>query len=177
MFYKVNYDGQKKKKPLDAVLFPFFFSPLNFRSPIGADPVFPPGLTEETIQEIVDTMPDDKMSWGRAWLEYTGVPSMVAGGLGAFGINVAWQAGQVRTGTSMFAATRYGFGLALLLEASIGTAIFATILTILDTQDLHSGGLTNEPIGKTLYDNSPSKQIEQSEHVPSGWKHIWLSGQ
>jgi len=122
-------------------------------------------------------MPDDKMSWGRAWLEYTGVPAMLGGGLGAFGINVAWQAGQVRTGTSFFSAARFGFGLALLLEAFIGTAILATVFTILDTQDLHSGGLTNEPIGKTLYDNSPSKKIEELEHVPYGWRYIWLSGQ
>lgn len=145
---------------------------------MNAIPITPPNLTPELVEFFEDEVKEDpaKMSWARAWLEYTGIPAMIAGGLGAFGINVAFQASQVRTGTSMFSAARYGFGLALILEASIGAALIATIFNILDTQDLHAGGLTNEPLGKTLYDNSPSKQIEES-NVPTTWKLIWISGQ
>jgi len=173
---KVN--GKKKKKRLDPSLMPFFIpGPITFNSVFTARPVAPPGLTDEVAEDILQATPAHQMSWGRAWLEYTGVPSMIGGGLGALGLNVALQAGQVRSGTSMFAAARFGFGLALLLEASIGTAIFATVATILDPQDLHAGGLTNEPYGKTLYDNSTAKVIIENESTPSTWKHIWLSGQ
>ena len=165
--------AKKKKKRLDATLMPFFlpgatFTPLMI-SDVTDRPLAPP-------LDSVQVLPEEYMSVARAWLEYTGLPSMIGGGLGALGFNVAFQAGQVKSGTSLFTAARFGFGLALLLEASIGTAIFATVLTVLDPQDLHAGGLTNEPIGKTIYDKSPSKQIEQSD-VPSIWKHIWLSGQ
>lgn len=117
------------------------------------------------------------MSLGRAWLEYTGIPAMVVGGLGAFGVNAGFQASQVRSGTSIFSAARFGFGLALLLETFIGTAIFATALTILDTQDLHAGGLTNEPLGQTLFEHSPTGLIVDNPSIPSFWKMLWLSGQ
>jgi hypothetical protein len=176
MSYKVNCNAKKKKKPLDPSLWPFVFSPIRIPAVISPTPISPPGLTEDIVKDIIKSTPDHQMSIGRAWLEYTGVPSMIGGGLGALGFNVAFQAGQVKSGTSMFTAARFGFGLALLLEASIGTAAFATILTILDPQDLHAGGLTNEPIGKTLYDISPTKQIEET-NVPSIWKFIWASGQ
>jgi len=115
------------------------------------------------------------MSIQRAWLEYTGVPAMFAGGLGAFGINAGFQAGQVRTGTSMFSAARFGFGLALLLEASVGAAIFATALTLLDPDDLYEGGLLNQPIGQAIYDISPEKAIIENESVPTNWKIIWMT--
>jgi len=51
----------------------------------------------------------------QAWGEYTGFPGLITGGLGALGFNVVSQAGQVKSGTSIFAASRYGFALALLL--------------------------------------------------------------
>lgn len=70
----------------------------------------------------------------KAWVEYTGVPAAITGGLGAVGFNVASQAGQVKTGTSIFSATRYGYGLALLLESSVGTMIFATVMTGIDPE-------------------------------------------
>lgn len=76
-----------------------------------------------------------------AWLEYTGVPAAITGGLGAVGFNIASQAGQVKTGTSIFAATRYGYGLALLLESSVGTMILATALTVIDPGHKIEGGL------------------------------------
>jgi hypothetical protein len=76
-----------------------------------------------------------------AWLEYTGVPAAITGGLGAVGFNVASQASQVKTGTSLFSAARYGYGLALLLEASVGTMILATALTIIDPGHKIEGGL------------------------------------
>jgi hypothetical protein len=76
-----------------------------------------------------------------AWLEYTGVPAAAAGGLGAVGFNVASQVGQVKTGTSIFSAARYGFSTALLLEASVGTMIMATALTIIDPGHKIEGGL------------------------------------
>ena len=69
-----------------------------------------------------------------AWIDYTGVPAAISGGLGAVGFNIASQAGQVKTGTSIFAATRYGYGLALLLESSVGTILFATALTFVDPE-------------------------------------------
>jgi hypothetical protein len=69
-----------------------------------------------------------------AWVEYTGVPAAITGGIGAVGFNIASQAGQVKTGTSIFAAARYGYGLALLLEASIGTMLFASVLTFIDPE-------------------------------------------
>jgi hypothetical protein len=69
-----------------------------------------------------------------AWIDYTGVPAAISGGLGAVGFNIASQAGQVKTGTSIFAATRYGYGLALLLESSVGTMLFATALTFVDPE-------------------------------------------
>lgn len=132
-------------------------------------------IIHPVVPEVLTEVREPYMALWRAWVEYTGVPAMVGGGLGALGINVGLQAGQVRTGTSLFAAGKFGFGLALLLEASVGTAIFATVMTILDPEDLHASGLTNEPIGKTLYDLSPAKIIIESEHVPSNWKAIWLS--
>jgi hypothetical protein len=76
-----------------------------------------------------------------AWLEYTGVPAAATGGLGAVGFNVASQASQVKTGTSIFSAARYGFTTALLLEASIGTMIMATALTFIDPGHKIEGGL------------------------------------
>ena len=69
-----------------------------------------------------------------AWIDYTGVPAAISGGLGAVGFNIASQAGQVKTGTSIFAAPRYGYGLALLLESSVGTMLFATALTFVDPE-------------------------------------------
>ena len=161
-----------KKKVLDAALIQFFNS---FE---GTPTIHPPNVSNPftLLPEFANASKEPHMSIARAWLEYTGVPAMAAGGLGALGINIGLQAGQVRTGTSLFAASRFGFGLALLLEASIGTAIFATVMTILDPEDLHAGGLTNEPIGKTVYEHlSPERLIIESQHTPSTWKHIWLS--
>jgi len=76
-----------------------------------------------------------------AWLEYTGFPAAITGGLGALGFNVASQAGQVKTGTSLFQASKYGYGLALLLEASVGAMILATVLTAIDPGHKIEGGL------------------------------------
>ena len=59
----------------------------------------------------------------KAWVEYTGIPAAITGGLSAVGFNVASQAGQVKTGTSIFSATRYGYAVALLLESSVGVMI------------------------------------------------------
>lgn len=133
---------------------------------------------QEIITEIEKSLKKKEyMSVAAAWLEYTGMPAMVAGGVGAFGINAGFQAGQVRSGTSLFSAARFGFGLALLLETLIGTAIYASILTILDTQDLHAAGLTNEPVGQTLYEHSAERWIVDNPSVPSFWKMLWLSGQ
>ena len=77
----------------------------------------------------------------QAWGEYTGFPGLVTGGLGALGFNVASQAGQVKSGTSLFAASRYGFAIALLLEASVGAMILATALTFIDPGHKIEGGL------------------------------------
>jgi len=163
--------AKKKKKPL--ITTPVYFFVPGMTIPVQFVPNVNPQFTTKQKKEIAK----EQMTIARAWLEYTGIPAMVGGGLGAFGINAAWQAGQVKSGTSMFSAARFGFGLALLLEAIIGTAILATFFTILDTQDLHPYGLTNEPIGKTVYDDSLTKKITEFESVPSYWKGIWLSGQ
>jgi len=77
----------------------------------------------------------------QAWGEYTGFPGLITGGLGALGFNVVSQAGQVKSGTSIFAASRYGFALALLLEASVGAMILATALTFIDPGHKIEGGL------------------------------------
>jgi len=76
-----------------------------------------------------------------AWLEYTGVPALASGGVAGVGFNVASQAGQVKTGTSIFSRIRYGFSTALLLESSIGTMIMATALTVIDPGHKIEGGL------------------------------------
>ena len=76
-----------------------------------------------------------------AFAHYTGVPAMFAGGMGALGFNVATQAGQVKSGTSLFSAAKYGFTGALILEASVGTLIFAAVMTIVDPSHQWSGGL------------------------------------
>jgi hypothetical protein len=76
-----------------------------------------------------------------AWLEYTGFPAALGGGVGALGFNVASQAGQVKSGTSIFAASRFGFTLALFLEASVGAMILATALTFIDPGHKIEGGL------------------------------------
>ena len=57
---------------------------------------------------------------------YSGIPAAVSGGLGAFGFNVALQAGQVKKGPpiAIFSAGKLGFGIALGLEASVGAFIF-----------------------------------------------------
>ena len=161
-------DGKKKR--LDASLHQFFIPIPGAVSTLLGTPIIYP-----VDESITTSVREPYMTLWRAWVEYTGVPAMIGGGLGALGINIGLQGAQVRSGTSLFAASRFGFGLALLLEASIGTAIFATVMTILDPDDLHAGGLTNEPIGKTLYDHSPAKVIIESESVPQTWKHIWLS--
>lgn len=88
------------------------------------------------------TRPENQdMSMGRAYLEYTGFPAMITGGLGAFGFNVVSQAGQVKTGTSIFSAAKYGFGFALLLESIVGALIFAAIFTVIDPGHHWEGGL------------------------------------
>ena len=168
--------AKKKKRGLDPsilfVVMPGMTNTLTQLTPTVAKEIIE--LYEPVAQDATRTY----MSWSRAWLEYTGIPAMIGGGLGAFGINVGLQAGQVRSGTSLFAASRYGFGLALILESTIGAALLATAFTILDTQDLHEGGLTNEPLGKTLYEHlSPERIIVENESVPNMWKMIWLSGQ
>jgi len=78
-----------------------------------------------------------------AWLEYTGVPAAATGGLSAVGFNIATQAGQVKAGppASIFSATKYGYTMALLMEASVGTMIMATILTVIDPGHKIEGGL------------------------------------
>jgi len=87
-----------------------------------------------------------------AFAQYTGIPAMLAGGMGALGFNVATQAGQVRTGTSIFAAAKFGFTGALILEASVGTLLFATVMTAVDPGHQWSGGLD-------------SPRFHQHEHV------------
>ena len=76
-----------------------------------------------------------------AWLGYTGFPAALSGGVGALGFNVVSQAGQVKSGTSIFSAAVYGYRTALLLEASVGAMIFATALTIIDPSHKIEGGL------------------------------------
>ena len=146
----------KKKKELDPSLFPFLPSavsvvPITELSIAGHlfHWMIHNGLPKENMQlrpieeEWVSWSPPENqnMSIGRAYLEYTGFPAMISGGLGAFGFNVVSQAGQVKTGTSMFSAAKYGFGTALLLEAFVGTLIFAGILTLFDPSHHYKGGL------------------------------------
>ena len=148
-----------------------------FYNPIGLLPTIRPMNVSHSSKYILPerVYPEPMMSIQRAWLEYTGLPAMVSGGLGALGLNVGLQAGQVRSGTSLFTAARYGFGLALLLEASIGAVIYATVMTALDPDDLYEGGLLNEPIGEALYSISPEKLIIENPSVPANWKIYWLS--
>ena len=133
---------KKKKKKEDTYL--HFFLPsikptINPMAPVATLP---------DIEELKQSAP--QMSMLKAYFEYTGIPSMIGGGLGALGFNVALQAGQVRSGTSIFSAARFGFGTALLLEAGIGTLIFAAFLTLVDPEDLYAGGLdiTYEEMGE-----------------------------
>ena len=150
-----------------------FFYPVMNHNPVIATP----NILHPPYELPARVYPEPRMSMQRAWLEYTGVPAMVGGGLGALGFQVAWQSGQVKYGGSLFTASRYGFGLALLLEASIGTMLWATAMTILDPDDLYEGGVLNEPIGQALYSVSPERAIIESSHIPNWWKAIWLSGQ
>jgi len=103
---------------------------------------------------------DSPYSMLGAFAQYTGVPAMMAGGLGAFGFNVASQAGQVKTGTSIFSAAKFGFTGALIMEASVGTIIFASVMTILDPSHKWSGGL-DEPRFRNSFDtkwNNPQNK-------------------
>ena len=80
-------------------------------------------------------------TYATAFAEYTGIPSAIGGGAGAIGVNVANQGVQVRTGTSIFARTKYGFRLAWALETVVGTSIIAGVLTAIDPQHKWEGGL------------------------------------
>lgn len=87
------------------------------------------GLTPiSNVQSFTDNQIID------AWVHYTGIPAAISGGLSAVGFNVASQAGQVRSGTSIFAAAKYGYTVALILEATVGTAMFAFAMTGIDPE-------------------------------------------
>jgi len=114
----------------------------------------------------------------KAWVEYTGVPAAITGGLGAVGFNVASQAGQVKTGTSIFSATRYGYGLALLLESSVGTMIFATVLTAIDPEHKHASGLDETQFYKDHLEGTGTKAAGFLKSLAKGEDRIiakrWL---
>lgn len=70
-----------------------------------------------------------------AYYDYTGFPALVGGGLGMGLIyNIVAQPTQVATKTSIFSAAKWGFGRATLLEVTIGTLIFAAVLTVIDPE-------------------------------------------
>jgi len=114
----------------------------------------------------------------KAWVEYTGVPAAITGGLGAIGFNVASQAGQVKTGTSIFSATRYGYGLALLLESSVGTMIFATVMTAIDPEHKHSSGVDETRFYKEHLEGTGTKAAGFLKSLAKGEDRIiakrWL---
>ena len=84
----------------------------------------------------------DYRELGEAWWAYTGVPAMIGGGLS---VGLLYQMGaqplQVWKGGSIFSAVRFGFATATLLEITVGTALFAAVLTALDPSHKWSGGL------------------------------------
>jgi len=74
----------------------------------------------------------------KAWWFYTGIPSAAAGGGAALGTQVLWQAPQARWFSPFM---RMGFFTAWALEASIGTAIFSLLFTLVDPAHKWEGGL------------------------------------
>ena len=114
----------------------------------------------------------------KAWVEYTGVPAAITGGLGAVGFNIASQAGQVKTGTSIFSAAKYGFTFALILEASIGTMIFATVMTAIDPEHKHSSGLDETRFYKEHLEGTGTKAAGFLKSLAKGEDRIiakrWL---
>jgi len=113
-----------------------------------------------------------------AWVDYTGVPAAITGGLAAVGFNVASQAGQVKTGTSIFSAAKYGFTVALILEASIGTMIFATVMTGIDPEHKHASGLDETRFYKEHLEGTGTKAAGFLKSLAKGEDRIltkrWL---
>jgi len=114
----------------------------------------------------------------KAWVEYTGIPAAITGGLSAVGFNVASQAGQVKTGTSIFSATRYGYAVALLLESSVGTMIYATVMTGIDPEHKHSSGLDETRFYKEHLEGTGTKAAGFLKSLAKGEDRIiakrWL---
>jgi len=117
----------------------------------------------------------DYRELGEAWWSYTGVPAMVAGGLS---IGLLYQMGaqplQVWKGGSIFSAAKFGFGAATVLEITIGTALWAAVMTALDPSHKWSGGLDET----RYFMGEPEAGWGSGTKSDFGWKRTtpWAEG-
>jgi hypothetical protein len=92
-------------------------------------------LAEQEREAWAKDYADHHMTPWRAFYEYTGFPEIVAGGIGlSLLYNIVAQPTQVASKTSIFSAARFGFTRAVMLEVTVGTLIFAAVLTVIDPQ-------------------------------------------
>jgi len=131
--------------------------------------IMDPTRTENPVQYSSASGDTFTRTAGSAWWEYTGIPSALAGGAGAVGINIANQSVQVQSGASIFSKAKYGFRGALALETIAGTAIIAAALTIFDPYDKWEGGL--DEVGFFGGSNQPSLPGTMSGEEPNPF--IW----
>jgi len=113
----------------------------------------------QVAQKELDAWAEDyaehHMSIGEAWLDYTGVPAAMSGGMAALGIQALLQSPQAWAGwrAGLYPSLTVAFG----AEFIIGTMVAATILTIADPSHKYEGG-TDELMRGVIHPTT-SKEI------------------
>jgi hypothetical protein len=95
-------------------------------------------LAESDVRPVYQIPHEHQTTMARAWVEYTGIPSIIGGGLGALGFQAVAQSPQAYGGwrAGMYGSLLFAFA----SEMIIGTFITASILTITDPAHKYSGG-------------------------------------
>ena len=95
-------------------------------------------LAESDVLPVYQIPHEHQTTMARAWVEYTGIPSIIGGGLGALGFQMVAQGPQAYGGwrAGMYGSLLFAFA----AEMIYGTVIAATILTITDPAHKYPGG-------------------------------------
>ena len=95
-----------------------------------------------------------------AWIQYTGFPEALSGGVGFLGFNIVMQGGQAKVGMNL-GLYKGSYLSAFKKEFLWGTIIMASILTIIDPEHLHGSGLDETKF--------------YQEHLEGSWTNIKAS--